>query len=95
MPSLFSFQSVLGTEERFLAFSLHFHKKNEALTLNLTRAVKYFGTAVTAQCPRHVFGGNSQGLNNSTYLLSHRATRVVFFNRYVFVEKNYTYCYYA
>ena len=58
----------------------------EKLSFNLTPAVKYFSAAVTAQCPRHVFGGNSHSPNDFRFLLSY-SYKSFFFNCYVFVEK--------
>ena len=43
----------------------------EKLSFNLTPVVKYSSAAVTAQCPRHVFGGNSHGPNDLRFLLSY------------------------
>jgi len=54
----------------------------EKLSFNLIPAVKYFSAAVTAQCPRHIFGGNSHGPNDFRFLLSYS-----YKSCYVFVEK--------
>ena len=58
----------------------------EKLSFNLTPVVKYSSAAVTAQCPHQVFGGNSHGWNDFRFSFILQLW-VVFFNRYVFVEK--------
>ena len=50
----------------------------EKLSFNLTLAVKYFSAAVTAQCPRHIFGGNSHSPNNFGFLFSYSYKSCIF-----------------
>jgi len=62
--------------QRFAGFIASFSE--EKLSFNLTTAVKYFSAAVTAQCPRHVFGGNSHGPNDFRFLLSYSYKSCIF-----------------
>ena len=50
----------------------------EKLSFTLTPAVKYFSAAVTAQCPRHVFGGNSHSPIDFRFLLSYSYKGYIF-----------------
>ena len=79
-----SFQFVPGTEQRLLGFSFHFQRKMWPLTL----AVKYFSAAVMAQCPRHVFDGNSHGPNDSRFLLSYSYKSSIFQSLCICWEEN-------
>ena len=64
-----SFKFVPGIEQRLLGFLLHFQRKKWPLTPAIK--IKYFGTAVTAQCPRHIFGNNFHDPIDFRFLLSY------------------------
>ena len=72
----FNLSQVLNSDCCLFCFILE--EKEDNLSFNLTPAVKYFSAAVTAQCPCHVFGSNSHGLNDFRFLLSYSYKSCIF-----------------